>query len=394
MSGTQPHHFPYLRWHCAMKPQYPINSTAISADGSRCVAATFQGTYGSAPPPPPTDSYCVACWDRGGKTLWIDTFEAFEGPFACAISGDGTVAAAGGWLKDGQGYTTVYNAETGDKLVTYYFAHRVNSLALDYHGTVLAIGENDAHLAQQTNGVFPTSPSAANLTGIIIESVAMPNAGNLFVAGDYSGNVYLFENNNGSINSGGTWAGGSSMGPVHCVAISADGAWFVAVGDSTSVYLFDPASIKLNKTAASLSLTGSDRLRWVTISADGSFIATCGNVGDGGLVYGIKNDNGKLSTLWNQAAKTTDNPNCVSTDAVGQYVAVATGYTLPGENGGEFCLFDGATGVMLWQHPSPMMAWPCFISSNGSGIIAASDHGVAYYFTPEPPWDNETASNK
>lgn len=70
----------------------------------------------------------------------------------------------------------------------------------------------------------------------------------------------------------------------------------------------------------------------------------------------------------------------------GQYLAVATGYTQSDKNGGQFCLFDGATGDMLWQHHSPMMAWPCFISADASGIFAGSDHGVAYYFTPEPPW--------
>lgn len=148
----------------------------------------------------------------------------------------------------------------------------------------------------------------------------------------------------------------------------------------------DLASIKLKETVTSLNLSGSNRLRWVTISADGSYIATVGNVGDGGEVYAIKNDSGKLSTIWNQPAKTKDNPNCVSTDAAGQYLAVATGYTQSDKNGGQFCLFDGATGDMLWQHHSPMMAWPCFISADASGIFAGSDHGVAYYFTPEPPW--------
>jgi outer membrane protein assembly factor BamB len=247
----------------------------------------------------------------------------------------------------------------------------------------LAIAENDAHLAQQSNGVFPATPNAVGLpAGTIVEAISMPDDGSVFVLGDHAGNVYLVENNNGAIGNVYTWAGGSDMGPVHAVAISADGSWFAAVGDSQSVYLFNLDSIKQGQYAASLDLTTSDRMRWVAISADGSFLAIVENVGTGGLVYGLQNDNGTLSQVWNQPASTKQNPNCVSTDGAGKYVAVATGYT-PNGPGGELCLFDGATGERLWHYQTPMMAWPCFISADGSGIIAGSDYGVAYYFTPE-----------
>lgn len=384
MSRPSTDHFPYLRWQYVMDPQFPINSTAISADGSRCVAATFQGTYGGAPPPPSDDYYLVNCWDRTGKLLWSDMFQAFEGPFAVAISGDGSVVAAGGWIEAGQGYTKVYDADNGKELVIYDFDHRVNTLALSHDGSVLAIGENDAHLAQQSGGVFPAAPEAVGLPeGTIVESISMPDDGSVFVLGDHGGNVYLVENNNGSPGTPYTWAGGSTIGPVHCVAISADGSWFTAVGDSETVYLFNLDSIKQKQYAASLNLATSDRLRWVALSADGSFISTVENVGDGGLVYGIENDNGNLSLLWAQPAKTGNNPNCVSTDAVGKYVAVATGYNQPFHTTGEFCLFDGATGERLWHYQTPMMAWPCFISADGSGIFAGGDYGIAYYFTPE-----------
>jgi outer membrane protein assembly factor BamB len=375
-------HFPYLRWQYTMDPKYPINSAAISADGSRCVAATFQGAYGGSPPPP-TDYYCVNCWDRDGKLLWSDKFQAFEGAFAVAISGDASTVAAGGWMKEGQGYARVYDAETGKQLVTYYFDHRVNGLALSNDGSVLAIAENDAYLAQQSGGVFPTTPSALGLPdGTIVEAISMPADGSVFVVGDHGGNVYLVENNDGSIGSSYSWAGGSDMGPVHSMAISSDGAWFVAVGDSTSVYLFNLDSIKQKQYATSLDLASSNRLRWVTISADGSFISTVGNVDESGVVFGIQNNAGALSTLWDQPAKTKQNPNCASTDAAGKYVAVATGYT-PYEVQGQLLLLNGATGEVLWEYQTPMMAWPCFISADGSGILAGSDYGVAYYLTPE-----------
>src|SRR5574341_675622 len=282
MSQPSMHRFPYLRWHYTMDPQFPINSTAISADGSRCVAATFQGAYGGGPPPPPDDYYLVNCWDRRGRLLWSDMFQAFEGPFACAISGDGSIVAAGGWIKEGQGYTKVYDGASGNELVTYTFDHRVNTLALSQDGSVLAIGEDDAWLAQQSGGVFPGAPQALGLpAGTIVESISMPDDGSVFVLGDNSGNVTLVENNNGEIGSAYTWAGGSDMGPIHCVAISADGSWFVAVGDSQDVYLFNLDSIKQQQYAASLNLATSDRLRWVAISSDGSFISTVENVDEG-----------------------------------------------------------------------------------------------------------------
>lgn len=383
MSRPASYYFPYMLWQHAMDPQFPINSTAISADGSRCVAATFQGAYGGSPPPPSNDYYCVNCWDRQGKLLWSDMFQAFEGAFAVAISGDGSIAAAGGWLKEGQGYARIYEATTGQQLVTYYFDHRVNGLALSNDGSVLVIAENDAYLAQQSGGVFPTQPSALGLpAGTIVEAISMPADGSVFVAGDHGGNVYLVENNDGSIGSSYSWAGGSDMGPLHSVAVSSDGAWFVAVGDSTSVYLFNLDSIKQNQYATSLDLASSNRLRWVTISADGSFISTVGNVDESGVVFGLQNNAGALSTLWDQPAETKQNPNCASTDAAGKYVAVATGYTPYGLTG-ELCLFDGATGARLWHYQTPMMAWPCFISADASGIFAGSDDGVAYYFTPE-----------
>ncbi len=39
------------------------------------------------------------------------------------------------------------------------------------------------------------------------------------------------------------------------------------------------------------------------------------------------------------------------------------------------------------------MSWPMFISSNGSGIVAGSDLGSVYYFTPEEPESNENKNN-
>ena len=67
-------------------------------------------------------------------------------------------------------------------------------------------------------------------------------------------------------------------------------------------------------------------------------------------------------------------------DAKGKYVTVADGY--PDGTPGDFYLFDGATGNQLWQYTTKNMNWPMFISSDGTGIVAGSDLGSVYYFTP------------
>lgn len=153
--------FPYLRWYRIPEPQFPINGAAISDDGGRAVAATFLGDYGTKSPSfssPVLNTYSVYCWDRLGKRLWRDQWTGFEGAFAVAISGDSTVAAAGGWMQEGVGFIRAYNAEDGQQFVTYDIPSRVNSLALSADGSVLAAAANDAYLAGQTSGVFPANP--------------------------------------------------------------------------------------------------------------------------------------------------------------------------------------------------------------------------------------------
>ena len=378
--------FPYLLWQSPMVPTNEINSTAISGDGSRCIAATFDGPY-QGHVPPLQAPYVVNCWDRSAnppKTLWSHPFEAYEGVFVVAISADGSRAAAGGWKKKGEGFAQIYDAATGQKLVTYHFLNRVNALAFSDDGSVLAIAGNDAYLAQSQNGVFPLNPNPLRLPpDTYLESIAITGYGEgAFVLGDHSGNVYLAVNNNGTIGNSYVWAGGKVIGPIHSVDISKDGTWFVAVGDSASIYLFTPDSIQKQKYATSLDLGIGDRFRWVAMSADGSFITTAENVGTAGKVYGVQNNDGVLSKIWEHDVDR--NPNCTSTDAVGKYVAIAAGYDRDGfPPGGRLALLDGTNGTPIWQFDTQKMAWPCFISLDASGIFGGSDDGIAYYFTPQ-----------
>lgn len=111
----------------------------------------------------------------------------------------------------------------------------------------------------------------------------------------------------------------------------------------------------------------------------GDFISVVRNDGDNadGFVYGLQNSNEGLVKLWSQP--TIANPNCTSVDFLGRYVTVADGYDSPGH----FYLFDALTGNPLWQYETAQMSWPMFISSNGRGIVAGSDVGSVYYFTPD-----------
>jgi WD40 repeat protein len=377
--------FPYLVWQYPMVPTNEINSTAISGDGSRCIAGTWDGPYQNHVPPP-TAEYVVNCWDRSANPpnpLWSDPFEAHEGVFVVAISADGSRAAAGGWKKIGKGFAHIYDAATGKKLISYHFLNRVNALAFSDDGNVLAIAGNDAYLAQAQNGVFPAQPSHLGLPAdTFLVSLSIVGYGDAFVFGDHNGNVYLVENNNGSLGKPFVWAGGEAMGPIHSVAISKDGRWFVAVGDSSSIYLFTPDSIQKQAYATSLEIGVGNRFRWVAMSADGSFITPAENVGTGGKVYGVQNNDGVLSKLWEQDIDR--NPNCTSTDAGGKFVAIAAGYDLPTyPAGGRLALLNGSDGAPVWQFDTQKMAWPCFISEDASGIFGGSDDGVAYYFTPQ-----------
>jgi WD40 repeat protein len=378
----------WFRWYRMSQPLFPINSAAISDDGGRAVAATFEGNYNVYPPPPPVDhTYSVYCWDRQGQQLWLDQWSGYEGAFAVAISGDGLVAAAGGWMQPGKGFVRAYDATTGTQLLNNVsLPNRVNSLALSQDGSVLAVAANDAYLFQQSGGLFPSAPSTVSTgSGNVVESIDMPSDGSAFVMGDHNGNVWYVLNDNGNIGDKHEWAGMADIGPVHSVAISGDGNWFVAVGDCQTVYLY-LESIQKSTYAGSLNLGTSayDRMRWVTISDDGTFISVVGNLPTGGgWVRGIKNDNGTLSQLWSTPLRLS--PNCASTDANGKFVAVAAGYTEAGEKpAGGLRVLEGATGKTVWAAHVKAMAWPCFISADASGIIAGSDYGATYYLLPVP----------
>ncbi|MGH9947688.1 MAG: hypothetical protein ACRD6X_10840 [Pyrinomonadaceae bacterium] len=373
-----------LQWIRRMDPPYYVNSAAISANGDRVIAGTFFFAYSPTAEyntPAQPDQFGTFCFDRDGNQLWADKFQGSEGVYAVAISPSGSVAAAGGKIQPVTGFLRAYDANNGTQLANYTTGTRVNQIALSLDGSVLVAAADKVYLAERKNGVFPQNPSVYSVPatpGNNVQSISMPKDGSWFVVGDYAGTVYMIENNSGSMGMVYQSATGL-LGTVHCVAAAALGDWFIAVGGSQEVYLFSTESIQQGQFVSKFTLPATGRVGWAAISFTGEMITVVQNIGGSGVVYALQNKNGALSQLWSQ--KTLANPNSTSLDASGQHVTVADGY--PDGTPGHFYLFNGTNGDPVWNYETSNMNWPMFIDAFGDGIIAGSDQGNVYYFTPE-----------
>src|SRR4051794_19872794 len=89
------------KWANSLTTVSWVNSAAISDDGQRVVAGTFIHDY-------PNNSmvhgtFGTFAYDAAGNQLWGDTLSTWDGVFAVAISGDGSVAAGGGYATKTKG---------------------------------------------------------------------------------------------------------------------------------------------------------------------------------------------------------------------------------------------------------------------------------------------------
>lgn len=376
-----PEKFQYLHWVRRTDPPYFVNSAAISANGDLVVAGTFFLKYSaSAKVTGVPKEFGTYCFDREGKQLWSDKAVGSEGVYAVTISADGSTAASGGRMAETDGFIRAYRTKDGNQLTTYSTGTRVNQVALSKDGKTLVAAADQVYLAQQENGSFPTSPSTYPVpgSGNNVQSVSLPLDGSWLVAGDYEGTVYLIENDSGKI--GTVYPSASKLlGTVHCVAASGNGDWFIAVGGSQDLYLFSTESIKNGNYVDKFQLSMPSRTGWAAISLEGDMISVVQNDSKAGVVTCLQNENGTLSQLWSKP--TLANPNSTSLDASGNLVTVADGY--PDGTNGHFYLFNGTNGDQLWSFETPDMNWPMFINSLGTGIVAGTDYGNVYYFTPK-----------
>src|ERR1700726_3369009 len=86
------------KWSVQLARSFYVNSVAISDDASRLVAGTYYHQYGHTSKAASQGPFGIFCCGASGKQLWFDDYEGYEGVYAVGISGDATVAAAGGWF--------------------------------------------------------------------------------------------------------------------------------------------------------------------------------------------------------------------------------------------------------------------------------------------------------
>lgn len=393
-----------------------INSVAISNDGARIVAATFLHDYRQGSSkfiPTMLGRFGVYCFDGipqkdafGQPTArWADEYDGWGGIYGVAISGDGAIAAAGGWLeKNGsavRGVLRAYNAADGKKILDYTdFTQRMSWVALSNDGTVLAAVADDVYVFIREGKAFNPIPLRLGIGGLAnryVTNVAVHPDGNWLAACDQAGHVYMATIANGRLSRPFTWTAPENVDiPFLSVAIAANSNTFVAGGGN---FLFhfsvdgmrqgaaptvfdttvnqDPKTVPPEKSPGKLQ----ENVRWVAISDDGQLFTTVvnrlnGDKSTGLLVAFAPNTR---QPLWTQPLDSS--PNSTSIDSAGLFVTASDGY--PTGNPAKFYLFDGKNrGARLWEYTTCNMNWPMVISANASAIAAGSDDGSLYYFTP------------
>ena len=110
--------------------------------------------------------------------------------FAVAISGDGSVAAAGGWYDDKRGLLRAYDAKTGERLLDRLdVTKRVSLLSLSDDGNVLAAAADRAYVFVRRGGSFLPAPAFIDGFPGSVSAVSVHASGDWLVCCDKRGNV-------------------------------------------------------------------------------------------------------------------------------------------------------------------------------------------------------------
>ena len=243
-------------WEKRLSDIFWINSVAMSNDGSRVVAATFIHDYRQR-----TGKFQPNVQSRFGTHLfddaknsptapkWSDEFDGSDGVFGVAISGDGKVAAASGWLeKTGNtpvGLLRAYDATDSKPdsikvLLDYRDSNqRISWVALSDDGKVLTAVADDVYVFFRDGKAFNPVPVRLGVGGIAnryVTAVALHPSGTWLAACDASGHVHVARIANGAISTMITWTAPKEF-PFLSVAIARDSQTFV-VGGGNSVFHF------------------------------------------------------------------------------------------------------------------------------------------------------------
>jgi WD40 repeat protein len=414
-------------WDKRLSAIFWVNSVAISNDGRRVVAATYLHDYNQKTGkglPNVKSKFGTFCLDgapaedgASKNPLWSNEYDAWDGVFGVAISGDGTIAAASGFrdltpattvgiapIPEGatnQGLVRAYDATNGTKLLDCSsIGQRVSWVSLSHDGKVLAAVADDVYVFFRDGGAFNPVPVKLGIREVakeFVTNVALHPDGTWLVACDKIGHVYVarIDARTGVITSQATWTAVAEY-PFLSVAIAAR-TNTVVVGGGNVVFHFgfntngtlrdpiridttigsDPATIPPNKSDGKLQ----ENVRWVATSADGTLVTAVANRMDEktftGVLMALTPEATQLRKLW--TVPLDSNPNSTSIDGAGQFIAVADGF--PTGKPAKFHLFE-ADGTKLWDFTTYSMNWPIVISASGNAIAAGSDDGTVYYFTP------------
>jgi len=401
-------------WESRLTKIFWVNSVAISKDGKRVVAGTFIHDYDQKIDkgfPNVQSRFGVYFYDDVPRVQttarvdpkWSDEFNAWDGVFGVAISGDGKTVAGSGWLdRNGDtklGLLRAYDADSSStgalKLLLDYqdIKQRVSWVSLSDDGNVLAAVADDVYVFLREGDTFRAEPSKFGIGEVAkqyVTSIAVHPTGAWLVACDHSGHVYAARLNNGVIENVVTWKAPEEY-PFLSVAIASDAGKFV-VGGGNLVFLFDfkefmaqgasykPMDFDTAKDESGVpeDMPGklAENVRWVATSADGTLITAVANRTnlDGKLFA----RNGDLTPRWHEAI--ANSPNSTSVDSAGLFVAMADGW--PTSRPAKFHLFNASNGKKRWESDTLSMNWPIVINTNGDSIVAGSDDGTVYYFTP------------
>jgi WD40 repeat protein len=410
-------------WDKRLTKIFWVNSVAISKDGKRVVAGTFIHDYDQTSSgkflPNVRSRFGLYLFDDVPKVQTTDRvepkcsdeFDGWDGVFGVAISADGKIVAASGWLDRSDDDTTVgllraYDADssigTGTVKTLLDFKEikqRVSWVSLSDDGRVLAAVADDVYVFIRDGEAFnpiPLKLGVGEVAKRYVTGVAVHPTGDWVAACDHSGHVHVAKIKNGAIEDQVTWTAPQEY-PFLSVAIASDARKFV-VGGGNLVYLFDLDRLITERTshvppefdtAAGDKLAGTvppdkpdklqENVRWVATSVDGTLItAVVNRVNSSGLAGKLFARNADLTERWQ--VEINNNPNSTSVDAAGRFVAMADGW--PTSTPAKFYLFNASDGKKRWESDTHSMNWPIVINRDGDAIVAGSDDGTVYYFTP------------
>jgi len=418
------------KWARKLSKTAWVNNIAITDDGARVVGGTFIHQYkkkgGHSLPPTPNrhGTFGIYAYDSRGKRLWSDTYAGWDGIFAVGISGDGQVAAAGGWYDKKRGLMRIYDGNTGHLQFDFQDKKlkRVSIISLSSDGGVVAAAANKLYVFVRKAGAYVLAdhPDFSDAFKGKVTAVAVHPSGSWLVACDKTGHVLLATLSGGMVKRTWRWAApkqhidpnnvSSLRVPVPFLSIQvARRSDAFAVGGGDFVYLFTRNGFRRKKPTRTyntssqldagqrtpkgntLRRSAAENVRWLAISNDGSFISTVVNRLTGGAHTGLV-----LAYKRNAAAPALKipvphNPNGTSVDGAAKYVAAADGFcgtpwVKPPDPPGTACdsalyLFD-AKGNKLWEFPTLNMNWPISISADGSAVATGGDDGNLRYFSP------------